>query len=466
MLKQLFLLLFITHSFLSSHAQDPTITLGKSQIALNENFTITLTFPKDKKKQFQSFIPQLFPSITDMVKTSTTYVKDDKSKEFKITQYYKPRKEGIVVLNSFNLMLAEKIVQSKGIKINVGPVNPLIKDLPNPEDKDLDFKTHKEEMLLKVSLSKSSVYWNEGLKVLVAFYSPLSNPVELTFIDINKQLAEIRKKIRPLNCWVEDLESLESIPADTVILDNKKYNHWLIYAGVFFPLDTVPIIIPALDFSIIKYKIAKSKESTSFFRKDEEKKYSTPAYRLPVRSLPNHPLKDRASVGVFRLSETISTSNINTGKSFNYNFIITGEGNISAIANPMIRDNEIFEFYSPEISQDIIRRNQVIGAKVFKYFILAKEPGEYALKDYIYWVYFNPYVQKYDTLFPDITLSVKGESQKNNYISSNDLGTFYQTFDKENNSLRHMEKDEFIKLFANFIILFMLVTTAILILRK
>jgi hypothetical protein len=468
MFKQIFLLLLIFFLiFLRSQAQEPIINLGKSTIAVNEEFTITLTFPRDKKKQFQSFIPQLFPPITDMVKTRTTYLKDETTKDFKITQYYMPRHEGFAILNPFSLILAEKSIQSNGTKIKINPADPKIKSIPEPEDKDLEFKTHKEEMFLKVTLNKSSVYWNEGLNISVAFYNSLSNPVELTLIDLNKQLTEIRKKVRPLNCWVEDLESKEVIRVDTITLDKKKYNRWMIYEGEFYPLDTTPIFIPSLDFKIIKYSIARSKENTSFFRKYEEVKYSTPAYRLPVKSLPPHPLKDRVSVGLYRLGETISTSNIITGKSFNYNFILTGEGNISAIANPKVRDNEIFEFYSPEVTQEIIRKNNaVIGAKVFKYFILPKEPGKYLLKDYIYWVYFNPYSAKYDTLFPSLTLAVKGESQKNNYISSNDLGTFYNTLDKESNSLRHMEKDEFIKLFANFIILFMLVTTAILILRK
>jgi hypothetical protein len=468
MFKQLFLLLLILFLFsLSSEAQDPTITLGKSIIAVNEEFQIVLTFPRDKKKQFQSFIPQLFPSITDMIKTRTTYLRDETTKEFKITQYYMPRHEGTVILNPFSLMLADKPVQSNGIKIRIKPADPKIKNIPEPENKDLEFKTHKEEMFLKLSVNKSSVFWNEGANVSVAFYSSLLNPVELTLIDLNQQLTEIRKKVRPLNCWVEDLESKENISLDTITLNGKKYNRWLIYEGEFYPLDTNPIFIPPLDFKIIKYNIARSKENTSFFRKYEEVKYSTPAYRLPVKSLPAHPLKDRVSVGFFRLGETISTLNIISGKSFNYNFILTGEGNISAIVNPKIKDNEIFEFYTPEVSQEIIKKNNpVIGAKVFKYFILPKEPGQYQLKDYIYWVFFNPYMAKYDTLFPGLTVNVKGESQKNNYISSNDLGTFYNTLDKENNSLRHMEKDEFIKLFANFIILFMLVTTAILILRK
>src|SRR5207249_624669 len=187
--------------------------------------------------------------------------------------YYQPRHEGVVILNPFSLVLGEKSVKSNGTKITVKPADPKIKNIPDPEEKDLEFKTHKEEMFLKISVNKPSVYWNEGVNISVAFYNSISNPVELTLIDLNQQLTEIRKKIKPLNCWVEDIDSKENITLDTITLNNKKYNRWIIYDGEFYPLDTTPIFIPPLDFKIIKYSIARSKENTSFFRKNEEVKY-------------------------------------------------------------------------------------------------------------------------------------------------------------------------------------------------
>lgn len=59
---------------------------------------------------------------------------------------------------------------------------------------------------------------------------------------------------------------------------------------------------------------------------------------------------------------------------------------------------------------------------------------------------------------------VKGE-RKSEYISSHEDG-FYQLIDKSSNKLRQGERDDLTKILTNIIILFMLVTTIILIIKR
>ena len=76
-----------------------------------------------------------------------------------------------------------------------------------------------------------------------------------------------------------------------------------------------------------------------------------------------HPLRDNVVVGNFKLKESIDSKNIETGNSFNYEFEIVGEGNISAINEPEIYLNNI-ELYSPNSEQIIKReRGKVFGSK-------------------------------------------------------------------------------------------------------
>ncbi|MBX9853268.1 MAG: hypothetical protein K2X86_16105, partial [Cytophagaceae bacterium] len=98
--------------------------------------------------------------------------------------------------------------------------------------------------------------------------------------------------------------------------------------------------------------------------------------------------------------------------------------------------------------------------------IIPKEPGVFSLSDYFHFIYFDPVKEQYDTLKSRIPVIVQGESQKNKSISSTELDNFKALANQESNKLRSKEKDEDIKLFANIIILFMLVTTAILIFRR
>jgi hypothetical protein len=452
----------------ATFGQENGITLGKNSITLNEEFTITLTLPKSKKREFHSFPYSVFPQIDDMIKKQTEYHQDVLTKEYKITQFYAPRKAGTFTLAPFTLPGIG--ARSKGLKIKVSASDNKIKEREKSEEKEkgLEFKTQKDEVFLKVFINKTSVYINEGVSVSVALiYNSASNSPEISFIDLNDQISTITKKIKPPNCWIEEQDLPDRVRLDTLILGNKKYSKWNIYEGVFFPLDSNGVVIPSLDFKLIKYQTAVNPANTSIIRKNSEVNLKTPALKIKVKGLPPHPLKEDVSAGSYQMEDNISTLNPKTGKSFKYTFTLLGEGNISTIANPQIKENEYLEIYSPQISHWAMKsRGPYAKARSYSYYILPKEPGTFHLGDYLYWVYFDPQKNKYDTLSSSYTLKITGESMKNSYISSSDLGSFYNTMDNENNHLSTLEKDEFIKLLANFIILFMLVTTAILILKK
>jgi hypothetical protein len=464
------ILLVVVCSLLNakSLAQEAGITLSQNSISLNEEFSITLTLPKNKKKEFHTYPYYVFPQIEDMVKKQTQYLQDEITKDYKIVQYYAPRKEGVFILDPFSLVVNGKAVRSKGLKINVSSADLKIKTPEHSEEKGIEFKKVTEDIFFKLLVNKTSVYLNEGISVSVSlFYTTPNNSMDLTFIDLNQQLAEIKRKIRPSNCWTEEQDISEKTQVDTVFIGNKKYFKWNIYQGVFFPLDTNHVIIPALDFKLITYQTALSSATTSIIRKAIELTLHTYLLKIKVKNLPPHPLRNEVSVGSYQMEESLHSSILKTGKSFNYSFTIMGEGNISALGNPLIKENDYFEFYSPKITQRVVGNKQsLIKEKSFNYYVLPKEPGSFHLGDYIYWVYFNPHLNRYDTLSSKYVLKINGESQKNSYISSSDLGSFYNAIDKEDNNLKLLKKDEFIKLFANFIILFMLVTTAILIMKK
>ena len=95
-----------------------------------------------------------------------------------------------------------------------------------------------------------------------------------------------------------------------------------------------------------------------------------------------------------------------------------------------------------------------------------KEPGEYNLGDYISLIYFDPYEEKYDTLKSNIKVVSTGESKKNVYISSNDLGSFYNMIEIENNKLESINKEGIVKLIANIFIVIMLGLTIFFIIKK
>ena len=101
--------------------------------------------------------------------------------------------------------------------------------------------------------------------------------------------------------------------------------------------------------------------------------------------------RDVVAVGDYHLDEHMRTTNLETGISTGYEFNVYGEGNISAIEKPIMKSNNNFEFYEPNVRQNINReQNRVTGTKSFGYFLIPKEPGQFNMGDYFQWVFFNP----------------------------------------------------------------------------
>jgi hypothetical protein len=172
-------------------------------------------------------------------------------------------------------------------------------------------------------------------------------------------------------------------------------------------------------------------------------------------------------VGDYRLDERISSTALQTGKSFSYDFSIVGEGNISSISKPIARNTANFDFYEPNVRQNINRQgNRVVGSKTFSYFIIPKEPGKFKLADELQWVFFSPSKKKYDTLKAKSVVVVTGESLKNEVIESADPGLFYDQIASTDNTLRADADNRWLKYSVNILVLVMLAGSVYLVFKK
>ncbi len=172
-------------------------------------------------------------------------------------------------------------------------------------------------------------------------------------------------------------------------------------------------------------------------------------------------------MGLYSLNESVSSKQLETGQSFTYEFNIYGQGNISAINPPVINETPDFEFYDPNMTQNINRRNsRISGSKSFSYFGIPNEPGEYNLGNYFQWIYFDIEKERYDTLKARASVIVEGESRQNENILASDMGSFYDQIQFENNTLSSIKEVEWMKIFANIAILLMLAGSAFIFFKK
>jgi hypothetical protein len=422
------------------------ITLGPDEIGENQGWTITVTVQNDRLKSYDNF-----PDVPGFRKRGTStqstqnIINGQISSSQSIIMTYIALRQGTFTVPDFTMKVNDKSIHVEGKRVKVGPP---VQQAPDPFRSFFDhspddffgkgeneFVDVKDDAFLALTSSKDEVYTGEGFNATLSFYVSEDNRAPLQFYELGKQLSEVLKKLKPNNCWEENF-NIENIEGESVVINGKGYTRYKIYQATYYPLNTEPIVFPKVALEMIKYKVAKNPSFFGQNRKEDFKTFYSQPKTIKVKELPEHPLKDVVAVGNYKLAEEMPSTDIETGKSVSYAFNIFGEGNISAIQKPQVRNDGNFEFYEPNVRMDINRENgRVTGTKSFNYFLIPKEPGKYDLKNYFQWVFFNPDEQKYDTLKSRLTVYVTGESTRNEVIEANDDGSFYDKIQTAGNSL-------------------------------
>jgi hypothetical protein len=454
-------------------AQELSVEVGKTEIALNEALQITATVTNGQLSGAGGF-PEIkgFTKIGTSSSSYTNIVNGKITQSQSVIQNYKPAKEGTYQIPSFTMSINGKSVSFGGATVRVSaavqqrdPWDAFF-GMDNDANEAIDYVNVKEDAFFAITPNKEQVFVGEGFNLSIAMYIADQNQATMEWFEVGEQLTAMLKKIKPSNCWEENFSVDEIIP-ERVTIGGKGYRQYKIYQANFYPLNNKPISFPSMEFKMVKFKMA---NNSSFFGSSYQKDFTifrSKPKTVTVKDLPPHPFKDKVAVGNYKLEEAISSDKLETGQSFEYKFKVVGEGNISAAREPILPEVKDFEIYPPNVKQQINRGGGgVYGSKLFTYMAIPKEPGQYDLGKYFNWVYFNPATEKYDTLKSNLTISVTGESKMNVSIESNDRGGFYDLIDEQNNEFISLNREEAIRGFANIGILCLLLITAFFAFKK
>ncbi len=462
-----FTLLWITFQV---EAQQIQIQLGPDEVGDNQAWTIAVTVFNGQLKTYDNF-PEIdgFKKRGTSSQSQTSIVNGQVTSTQSIIMTYAPTRQGTFMVPSFSMKINDQVTASPGKKVRVGP--PIQAQARDPfrsmfEARDPfsdpygrgegEFVDVKEDALLALTTSKDEVYIGEGFTATLSFLVADNNRAPMQFHDLGRQLSEILKKLKPSNCWEENF-NIENIEGEPIQINGKGYTQYKIYQAAFYPLNSEPVNFSSVGLDMIKFKVAKNPSFFGQNRQEDFKTFYSKAKSVRVRELPPHPLQNSVAVGNYQLDEKLTTLQMKTGQSVGYEFNIYGEGNISSIERPVVTKDNNFDFYEPNIQQNITRDGgRVAGTKSFRYFIVPKEPGQFALGDYFQWIFFNPAKKEYDTLRSQLVINVEGESQRNQAIQSTDVGSFYERIDMTDNTLRSSSQSDWMKPALNLFIVVML----------
>lgn len=454
-----FLVFFVPFALV---AQRIELRFSETNIPQNGKFTITIFADNATIKNYSEF-PRIdgFRRSSPSSSTSMSIINGVSSSSHSISVSYYPVKQGTFKLNKFSIRANGKTLNGEQKLIKVGPAmkrqnNDPFFPFSRPQRPQADRSQYKETKLdddkldiqLKVVTDKDSIYERGGVNVRLVLSLPESQAkfIELRN-DYQNQIFDISSKIKSPSCFVEDFNLAK--PIQEIIKKNgKRHLEVTLWEAQYFPFNTEEIDIPEQKFLIDKFLLLYDPVYKGSYKEHERViELKTNPKTVFVKELPEHPLRDKVSVGSFFMQEKSTSKNLKTGENFRYGFLIHGEGNISAVDIPQIDNDTIFTFLSPNIKDQIEKQeHKLTGSKQITYTILANRPGDYNFGDYFSWIYFNTDKSEYDTLRSSVRLHVEGEPIGGLLFGDDSYTHLLQNAD---NSTVSLESVDYFKIFVN-----------------
>ena len=432
-----------------------SIEFGSKTLSLDQPFVISVILSNAESRP-----SIIFPEINGLEKRSKSATSTINSVDGKkiviqtISQEYFASKAGNYLIPEFVITVYGVRLKSEETMVVFSQGNLDGSDLATIENEgvEADMENINEGIFLSVQTDKKDVYIRQGFALRISLYISENAPVEMEFYQFNRQLQSILKKVRPVNCWEENV-GLEEIVRRKVKIRGKAYTEYNMYQSRLFPITSDNIVLPSISLDML---VVDNSNAVNVERK-VIKTFKSKASTVMVKQLPNHPLRDQVAVGLYSLKEKLSSELVYPGESVRYMFRVEGTGNIAAISPPVIQSNSSFDIYPPEVSQVIKRSYQnVIGEKTFDYFVVPRKDGDFSLARYFQWIYFDSDTEKYDTLRSSRTLQVKGEDYKLANFSLSGSSGLYDNLENLDSSKETIDYKQILKDATNAIVIVLL----------
>lgn len=365
-------------------------------LTVGEVLSIKVTIRNSQNSDVEDF-PKIkgFRKEGKSVSHANVLVDGKKTLQHIVTQNYRALEWGTFDLPNYEFKINGEVHVMPASEINV------INSENAPEIVFSDTLSN-EDALLFLFVNKKDIVVGEGFKIHLAFYVSEDNTASWAFPkNLSKQVSQISQKLKPPNCFESRKEIVNILPEPATI-NGKKYIRYKFFESIYYPLSTQDFVLPSVRFDIDKITMATDSSSATVVKAF----YSRP-FTIHVSDLPEHPMKNRVSVGNFQLEELNRIGDTRTGKFVNYALRIKGEGNFKTMLFDKPENNSHFDFYPPQTIEKQLNGSD-FGEKVFTFKVFPKDSGAYNMREYFQWIFYNTAKRDYDTLRANQKLTVSG----------------------------------------------------------
>lgn len=266
----------------------------------------------------------------------------------------------------------------------------------------------KDDLMLRLILSKSEAYKGEAVRAVVKLYSRVNvvGSEQMTLPTFN-------------GFWTHQLETEQGPFRESY--NGKVYEAFTLAEYLLYPQQGGVLTIEPAELTVVVQMFVKSNSPINhFFGNSHEvynlrRKLTTPTVKLRIREFPQPvPASFTGAVGKFDMQARLQSSQIMTNSATNIICRISGRGNINLLQSPIVHLPQSFELYDVKSSEQIhTSQSGSTGYRQYDYPFIARAEGDYAIEP-IEFTYFDPEAAKFVTLRSnplDIKVLPDGSSQ-------------------------------------------------------
>ncbi len=400
------------------YAQDGSFTATVDKTTLSVGDQLALSFSLNGSTSADNFQP---PSLSDFLvasgpnpSTNMEIVNGVVSSSITYSYVLQPKAVGKFTIGPASVSFKGKILKTQPIVITVTKGSPQAGkqggqqgSQPNANG-DLA-KQIGDNLLLRVSVDKSTVYQGEQLTVTYKLY---------TRVGISSY--NVTKLPSVTGFWSEDLDVPKQPQLTTETLSGKQYRVAVLKKVALFPQRSGSLVLDPMEATCV-VQVQTRRRTNDFFDQFfndpffggvSNVNYAVRSEPVKVNVLPlpsaNVPQGFTGAVGKFTIETWLDKNKVKTNDPTTLKVKISGRGNLRLLNAPSISFPPDLEKYEPKISDNISNQGNLIsGSRTFEYLLIPRHPGDQKIPSFPF-AYFDVEKRAYVTSHsPEFVLTVE-----------------------------------------------------------
>lgn len=303
---------------------------------------------------------------------------------------------GNVTIGSAEVVVDERTYRTKAL-----PIEVVAEDVASARQQNDDReqaptsgaqkRVGKDDILLRASVSRSTVFKGEPLRVVFKLYQRINiaGVDEVKFPSFN-------------GFWAQELAN-SNTRSQRETVNGKIYETTVIKEYLLYPQLAGALTIDPAKLTAVAQVVVPSKNPDPFFGGPEvynvRVPLQTPKLTVAVKELPSGaPASFSGAVGRFTMDATLPADHLAANSSATYIIKIAGTGNLTFVQAPKLTLPGSFEQYNVKASESInASASGMSGYRQFEYPFIARAAGEYNIPA-MEFSYFDPANMRYTTL--------------------------------------------------------------------